>query len=232
MKIRGNWCADFKIYKFAGLFFLLVFLTSCDTGWSSKGVVIDKSTGHPIENAKIDVKGLGSTYTNEVGQYKIDTMIHGLAGQLEILVEKEGYRSKHVNFKTDKIDRKNARIEMDKLETATEEFCSNRKWVSRFYYFNLYFLSLLNVLTIVFLIFKKKIKWRALWILGILLFNFTLFLSFTDCSIVGFRIINGPIFLTHFWVYPYSVKIVVPLVTLLFWGIYLPKRNGLLKIIN
>ena len=204
-------------------------MISCDTGWSSKGVVIDKSTGLPIENAKIDIRGFRFIYTNDSGWFKIDTMIYGNVGPLEVLVEKEGYKSKHLNFKSDKVDMKNARIEMEKLEPPTAELCISRKWIPRFYYFNLYFLSLLNVSTIVFQIVKKRIKWRGLWILGIMLFNLALFISFTDCSIASFRIINGPIFLTHYWVYPYSVKVVIPIFTLMFWGIYLMNRKLICK---
>lgn len=159
-------------------------------------------------------------------------MIYGYAGDLEILLAKNGYKTKHVGFKTDAIKKDSTLIELEKLTGFSEDFCLNQKTVSQLFYFNKFFISSLNILTLMFLIFRKRVKWRFLWILGVLLINLTIFISFTDCSISDFKLINGPIYLTHYWFYPYSVKIVIPIVTVVFWCIYLIKKRILFKTEN
>jgi hypothetical protein len=217
------------MYRLLGLFIILILVVSCDTGFNSKGLVIDKSTQLPIDNVKIDIKGKGTTYTDSLGYYKIDTMIYGYAGNLEILLNKDGYKTKHVNFKTDKIEMNNALIELEKLGKSTVHFCIEKKRISQLYYFNMYFISLFNLLTLLFLLFKKKIRGKILWILGVILFNLTILISFTDCSISDFKLINSPIPLTHYWIHPYSIKIVIPVFAIIFWGIYLIKKKALFK---
>lgn len=212
-----------KLFTFI---FAMTFMVSCDTGFHSAGLVINKATRQPIDSVKIYIKNIDSTYTDSLGHYKIDTMVYGYAGSLEILLAKDGYKTKHVNFKSDPISKDAAVIEMEKLEAdSLEDLCIQKKVVPIMYYVNLYFISLLNLLTLLFLIFKKEIKRKIVWILSVLLFNCTLFVSITDCSIMDFSLINGPFYLTHYWLYPYSVKIVVPIATILFWCIYLIKRR-------
>jgi len=81
-----------------------------------------------------------------------------------------------------------------------------------------------------FVIFKKGIKRKALWICAIILLNPTFFLSVTNGSISGFVPLSGPVFLTHFAAYPFSLKIVLPLGTLLFWGLFLSGKSKLVKV--
>ncbi len=200
-------------------------LVSCDTGFQSKGLVLDKSTQLPINNVKIDIKGRGITYTDSIGHYKIDTMIYGYAGNLEILVKKDGYKAKHVNFKLDKIKMDNALIELDKIENSVDIYYIKENRISQFYYFNLYCISLFTLLTLLFLIIKKKIKWKILWILAILLINLTFFVSITDCSISDFKIINSPFHLMKYWLNPYSFKIVIPIFSIAFWILYFTKKS-------
>jgi hypothetical protein len=204
-------------------------LISCDSGLNSSGVVVDKKTRLPIDSVTINVKNLYSVYTDSMGKYKIDTTIYGHVVYLEILLSKQGYKTKHVDFKNDKIKKSNAIIEMEILEDSTEEFCFDLKQVSQMYYFNKYFISLINILTLFFLILKKRVKWKLIWILGVFIFNFTIFISFVDCSIMDFKPINGPIFLTHYWHYPFSIKIVFPIASIAFWSAYLINKRLLLK---
>lgn len=203
-------------------------LTSCDTKFDSKGLVVDKLTKLPIHNVKINIKELDSTYTDSLGRFVINKFVNGWAGDFEILLEKEGYKTRHINFETRNIKRDSAVIELEKLASDSESYCFDKKIISHIYYFNKYFLSFLNVLTILFLIIKK-IKWKIVWILGILLNNLTIWISYTDCSIIKFHFINGPIYWTHFGMNPYSFKIVIPIITLVFWTIYLIKKNVLIK---
>jgi len=97
------------------------------------------------------------------------------------------------------------------------------------YYVNIFLVSLLNMLTLLFVIFRKGIKRKVLWIPGILLLNPTFFLSITDGCIARFFPLNGPVYLTHFHEYPFSLKIVIPLVSILFWCLYLWRRNMLMN---
>jgi hypothetical protein len=217
------------IFKYLGLALIITTLISCDSGLFSKGVVIDKKTGLPIDSVIINVKNIDTVYTDSKGKYKVDTTIYGHVVDLEILVSKQGYKTKHVNFKKDKIKKNNAIIEMEILENSTEESCFDLKRVSQMYFFNKYFISLINILTLLFLIFKKRVKWRIIWILGVFIFNFTIFISFVDCSLMDFKPINGPVFLTHYWHYPFSIKIVFPIASIAFWSAYLINKRLLLK---
>lgn len=217
------------IFRYLGLALIITTLISCDSGLYSKGVVIDKKTGLPIDSVIINVKNIDTVYTDSKGKYKVDTTIYGHVVDLEILVSKQGYKTKHVNFKKDKIKKNNAIIEMEILENSTEESCFDLKRVSQMYFFNKYFISLINILTLLFLIFKKRVKWRIIWILGVFIFNFTIFISFVDCSLMDFKPINGPVFLTHYWHYPFSIKIVFPIASIAFWSAYLINKRLLLK---
>jgi len=67
------------MYRLVISAFLLLFLFSCDTPFNSKGFVIDKSTGLPVDGVKIFIKGLDSLITDTTGKYVIDTMIYGVA---------------------------------------------------------------------------------------------------------------------------------------------------------
>jgi len=199
---------------------------SCDTGFYSTGRITDAATGFPVDSAKVSLKELNYTFTDSNGYYKVDTVIHKAAGQLELLIEKEGYKTRHVNFRNDCIDKRNSIITLERTDKEKDSSCLPRKLVSMMFYFNKYLISSINLLTLIFLFFKRKIKYRAIWIILVLLGNITLYISYTDCSIVKMSVLNGPVYLTHFWVYPYSVKIVIPLATLAFWGYYIFFRKN------
>ena len=216
------------IYKYFGLIFILLFITSCHSNLGSNGVVIDKRTGHPIDGVTINAKNIYSVQTDSLGKYSIDTTMFGLV-KLEILLSKEGYKTKLIDFNNDKISTGNAIIEMEVLEDSTEEFCFDIKRVSQMYFFNKYFISMINVLTILFLIFKKRVKWKTVWILGVFIFNFTTLISFVDCRILDFNPINWPVLLTHHWHYPFAIKIVFPIASIVFWSTYLTNKRLLLK---
>lgn len=209
--------------------FALLLLTSCDTLFSSKGQVIDKDTRQPLSEVKINMKNIDTVYTDSAGYYSYRKVMHGSAGALEMLLSKEGYQSKHVSFRSAKTDPQNMLIEMERTEAAQADGLVDRCWVSAMYYINMYVISLLNVLTLLFVVFRKGLKRKVLWIFGILLLNPTFFLSVTDGSIASFFPLNGPVYLTYFSAYPFSLKIVLPLGTLLFWSLYLWRWNKLVK---
>ena len=59
------------------LIMMFLLLMSCDTGFHSKGVIIEKVTQLPIDSVKVSIKGLGITYSDSLGHYEIDTVIFG-----------------------------------------------------------------------------------------------------------------------------------------------------------
>jgi len=213
-----------KINQLFILVVICVLLISCDTKFSSNGVVIDQNTHQPVAGVKISIKDRDSTFTDNFGKYRIDKFIYGWAGDFEILLEKDGYKTKHINFNKGKLQLVNAIIELEKSE-GKPVYAVDRKYVKTMFYFNKYVLSLLNLLTLLFVAIKKKVNYRFVWIMGILLLNPTFFISFTDLSLVKFHLLNGPVYLTHFYMYPYSLKFVFPVATILFWIIYLVKRD-------
>ena len=213
-----------KIKQLFTFVIICVLFISCDTKFSSNGVVIDQNTRQPVVGVKISIKDRDSTYTDNFGKYRIDKFIYGWAGDFEILLEKDGYKTKHVNFNRGKLQSANTTIELEKSEGKS--VCAvDRKYVKTMFYFNKYVLSLLNLLTFLFVAIKKKVDYRFVWIMGILLLNPTFFISFTDLSLVKFNFLNGPVYLTHFHMYPYSLKFIIPLTSILFWIIYLVKRD-------
>jgi hypothetical protein len=207
---------------------ICVLMSSCDTGVSFNGQVVDKNTHQPIAGVRINVKDRDTTFTDSLGKYTYSRMMYGLFGDTEILLEKEGYKTKHLNLSTGKAQRKDAVIELQKSDATTANSI-DRKYVKTMFYFNKYFLSLLNVLTLLFIAINKKIKYRVAWIAGILLLNLTFFFSFTDFSLIKYHILNGPIYLTHFKMYPYSLKFVIPIATILFWVLYLVKKEWIME---
>ncbi|MCK3685931.1 carboxypeptidase-like regulatory domain-containing protein [Maribellus sp. YY47] len=207
----------------------LLLLTSCDTLFSSKGKVIDKDTHEPLSGVTVNFKNIDSVYTDTAGYYTFHKVLFGYTGSLEMLLSKEGYKSRHISFRSGKADPQNMLIEMERRETTQSDRVFEPRWVSMMYYINMYVISLLNVLTLLFVIFKKGIKRKALWICAIVLLNPTFFLSVTNGNISQFLPLNGPVFLAHFATYPFSLKIVLPLGTLLFWVLYVWLRNKLIR---
>lgn len=195
-------------------------LTSCDTGFFSTGQVIDKNTKQPIEAVRIDAKGFDTTFTDSAGKYEIQKFVCGYAGNLELLLEKEGYKSKHISFKSG-IEKNPVLIELEKSVDG-KAVCVDRVWVKRLFHFNQYFFPLLNLLTLIFVAAKRNLRWKFAFIPGILLLNFYIQFSFTDFSFVG---INYMIGLLWPFYHPYSLSLVVPFATLLFWGLFLFRKN-------
>lgn len=217
------------IPNYLRLIFIILSITSCDSALNSTGVVIDKTTGLPIDSVTVNAKNIYFVHTDSMGKYLIDTAMYGHVVSLEILLSKQGYKTKLVDFKNDQISKQNALIEMEVLESSIEEFCFDLSRVSQMYFFNKYFISMINVLTLVFLIFNKRVRWRIVWILGVFMFNFTAFISFVDCRILDFNLINWPVILTHYWHYPFSIKVVFPFASVVFWSAYLINKRLLVK---
>ena len=77
---------------------MCVLLSSCDTGVSFNGQVVDKTTHQPISGVRINVKDRDTTFSYSSGNYRYNRMMYGMFGDVDILLEKEGYKAKHLNL--------------------------------------------------------------------------------------------------------------------------------------
>lgn len=216
-----------KIKLLFTLVVLILLMSSCDYRVSFNGEVIDQITKKPIQGVSINIKNWDTIFTDSLGTYKFSKTHYGYFGEVEILLEKEGYKTKHLNLTT---QNEKMTDEIIKLEKSNEKFVNSidQKYQKIMFYFNKYFLSLLNLLTLIFLIFKKNIHYQFNWIVGILFLNLTLYYSITDFHLVNFHIINGPIYLQHYNWHPFSLKIVFPGASILFWMLYFVKREWII----
>jgi hypothetical protein len=200
-------------------------MISCDTLFYSKGVVIDKSTGKPVDSVRISIRNLDTCFTDSLGRYEIRKFIAGGVGDFEILLEKDGFKPKHVNFNADKVNPLDAVIELTQSE-GKPKMAINRVWVKRVFRMNNYFFPLLTLFTFLFVALKKKIRRKLLWIAAVLILNLYLQISITDLSIKDIGLHFG--LFPFFW-HPYSVGLLLPFGTLLFWGFYFFRNNLVVK---
>lgn len=202
-----------------------VLMISCDTMFYSKGVVIDKSTGKPVDSVRINIRNLDTCFTDSLGRYQIKKFIPGSVGDFEIMLEKDGFKPKHVNFSKDKVNRLDAVIELTKSE-GKPKMAINRVWVKRVFWMNDCLYPLLTLVTFLFVVLKKKIRRKWLWIAAVFVLNLYLQLSITDLSIKDIGLHFG--LFPFFW-HPYSVGLLLPFGTLLFWGFYFFRNNLVVK---
>lgn len=209
------------------VFFLLLF-SSCDTFFHVNGIVVDSETLQPIANVKIQVKGVSTFYTDSLGQYKIDRSFLGTAIKVELLVEKSGYYPVYIDCNKKTFHRDQETI---KMKRAIKPFVPMipQGAVRVMYWFNLIVISLFNILTLVFVLFYRQLINKLYWVVAILLLNITIHFLYLDGSIVDFKIINGPVYLAHYWTYPYSVKIVLPMASLFFWIMFIYRRDSIIE---
>jgi hypothetical protein len=213
-----------KIKLLFTLVVISLLLSSCDQGVSFNGEVIDRITQKPIQGVSINIRNWDTTYTDSLGIYKFSKTHYGYFGDIEILLKKDGYKTKHLNLTTQN-ERKTD--EVIKLEKSNGKFANriDQKYQIIMFYINKYFMSLLNLLTLLFVAFHKNTLYRFNWIIGILFLNLTLYFSITDLHLVNFHLINGPIYLQHYNWHPFSLKIVFPGASILFWILYFAKRE-------
>ncbi|MCU0435600.1 MAG: carboxypeptidase-like regulatory domain-containing protein [Bacteroidia bacterium] len=98
-----------KNHSFILLTIALLYFTACDCVVSAKGVVIDKTTGQPLDSValgryvKEDPKKPSTKfeYTNNKGQFEYFGITGGLLGcpSLTLYFSKEGYKTKEINYK-------------------------------------------------------------------------------------------------------------------------------------
>lgn len=214
--------------EFLLLTFVVLIFSSCDTFFGANGIVVDSETLKPIADAKIQVKGQTTFYTDSLGQYKFVRNFLGTAIKVELLVDKSGYEPIYIDCSKKSFSRDQETI---KMKRAIKPFVPKlpQSAVRVMYWFNLIVISLFNFLTLMFVLFYRRLINKLLWVVAILLLNVTIHLLFLDGSIVDFSIINGPIYLAHYWTYPYSVKIVLPIASLFFWIMFTFSRDSIIE---
>jgi hypothetical protein len=210
--------------RITGLIILSFILCSYDPAHIHlQGVIVDENTSTPIVSAKISVRESTFLFTDSLGGFKIDQLGSGF----EILIEKNGYKPKYINFSNEKYEMDNAII---KLQPTNQEYKSSLTEDGLRFINTLIkvIFSLFNAFTIIFILVKSRIKLKFLWIIGIMLINPELRLLEADLSVIHYQILNGPFYFFNYWNYPYTLLIAVPFIAIIFWILYLAK-SGLIK---
>jgi hypothetical protein len=200
-------------------------LSACDTFFHANGVVVDDQTSKPIPNAEIHVKNKFRFQTDSVGAFQIDRPFLGVAVNVELLVEKEGYVPVFVDCGKKSFNHQFETIRMKRTQTPFKPRFQQRM-VRIMYWFDLIVLSLFNLFTLGFVLFNRNLINKFVWILAILLLNTTIHLLYLDGSIVHFSLLNGPVYLRHYWTFPYTLKLVLPIGSIFFWIMYVFSRDS------
>lgn len=207
---------------------LLFSLSSCFSPGHSEGIIIDQNTLLPIYNAQITVEESYTVYTDNQGHYEIFGT-WGLFSDLELLVEKKGYEPKYINVSASNYDfRKNITIKLLASDTVYKPSLPRNQLRFVNSLIKIIF-SLLNILTLIFIVISSEIRKMYIWITGILFINLIFNLLYLDYNLISYEIIHAPFFLTGYWNNPYSLKIAFPVVSIAFWILYLTKSRLIKK---
>ena len=207
--------------RISGLILLWFILCSVDPGRIHlQGVIVDKSTAKPIDSAKISVRESTFLFTDSVGGFNFVQN----TGGFEMLIEKKGYKPRFIILQNDKFDQDNVTI---KLQPTYTEYRSGMSTASLRFINTLLKIafSLFNAFTLIFIFFQSGISRRFLWIAGIIIINPVFRLLYLDFSLLNFEIVNGPLYLFNYWNNPYSLLIAIPLISMVFWVLYLLRRD-------
>ncbi len=210
--------------RILGLVILSFILSSYDPpGNHLAGVVVDKNTLVPIDSAQITVLETYVLQTDSLGGFEI-MWRGGIGSGFEIFVEGKGYQPKFINFSEGVYNQDSAVIKLQPIKKIYKPSLSQDQLRFANSLIKIVF-SLLNIFTLLFILVKSGIRWRYLWITGILFINLILNLLYTNFSLISYEIIHAPFFLYGYWNNPYSLKIAVPIISIIFWILYLSKIN-------
>ena len=194
--------------------FLLFLCVSCHYNMGGEGRVIDANTRKPLSDVKISVLKIDSVSTDNEGKFKFDVLLLTPVTRV-ILLNKDGYEPKLHQVE----HFKNNLVEMKPLKGSFETAFS-QDWIVVFYNINKFLISGINILTMAFILFNKRLKWRFASVLVIALFNVTIGLSYLDGALVEWQLIGSPIHIVHHWTYPFTVMFMLPMGAVLFWILY------------
>jgi hypothetical protein len=204
---------------------LLFSLSSCFSPGHSEGVVIDYNTSLPIDSAKITVAEYNIVFTDSLGRYE---SFIGFWTKLEILVEKKGFQPTFISFSDGTYKPDNTVIKLHSTNKVYKPALSQNQLRFINTLIKIVF-SLLNVFTLIFILINSEIRWQYIWITGILFINLIFNLLYFDFNLISYEIIHAPFFLTNYWNNPYSLKIAIPIVSIVFWILYFSKRNLIIE---
>lgn len=203
---------------------LLIFLSSCDSMISAGGKVLDAETKQPLDSVSVSLAKLQTTFTDSAGNFHISRIMYGSPySEPHLLFERTGYKPAYIYKKSEKD------ITVYLQKGVKFEPLISEKWIKNFFYLNKYFLTSIVIFTFFFVLFKTRLRRKALWLIGILTINLKFLISYLDAHIVDFKPFAPPLFFKHYWTHPFAVEIIIPIVTILFWYFYFFKRHLLTK---
>jgi hypothetical protein len=209
--------------RILGLVILSVILSSYDPPhFRVKGVIVDNNTLAPLDSVLITVRESTMLYTDSLGGFKIEQM--GGGSDFEILVEKKGYEPKYLNFSNENNDLDSSAIKLQPTNKVYNPLLSRNQLRFINSLIKIAF-SLLNIFTLIFILINSEIRWQYIWITGILFINLIFNLLYLDFNLISYEIIHAPFFLAGYWNNPYSLKIAIPVVSIIFWILYFLRRN-------
>jgi len=207
--------------RILGLVVLSFIISSYDPPrFCLKGVVVDKITSVPIDSALISVGEYFTLFTDSFGGFTIDQM--GGSPDFELLIEKKGYEPEILNFSNRNYNSDSTLIKLQATNTVYKPAFNRNQLRIANSLIKITF-SLLNILTLIFIFINSEIRWKYIWITGILFINLIFNLLYLDFNLTSYEIIHAPFFMTGYWNNPYTLKIAVPIVSIFFWILYLTK---------
>jgi len=208
--------------RILGLVILSFFLSSCLSPSHLECVVIDQNTFLPVDSAQITLEESITVFSDSLGRFEI---YGSFWTKFEILVEKKGYQPKYINSaEGDSNFNKTKVIQLQQTHKVYKPFLSKNQLRFTNSLVKIVF-SLLNVFTLIFILINSEIRWQYIWITGILFINLVFNLLYLDYNLISYEIIHAPFFLTGYWNNPYSLKIAVPIISIVFWILYFSRRN-------
>lgn len=211
------------VKRILGLVILSFILSSYDPPrYQIGGIIVDQITSIPIDSALLSVRESTWLYSDSLGKFEFAEM--GGGSDFEMLIERKGYEPKYIEFSVKNNDLENTVIKLQPTNKVYNPAFSRNQLRFINTLIKIAF-SLLNVFTLIFIFVKDKIRLRYVWILGILFLNLIFNLLYLDYSLLSYEIIHAPFFLTSYWNNPYSLKIAVPIISIVFWILYFSWRN-------
>ena len=206
--------------RLALFIFLSTLLCGCHKNYSVNGVVIDKWTGEPIHNVRVALKRIDTTTTDSLGRFEFKKVLTGgyAFSDAEILLEKDSYKTRYINVNKAYKSPSSLNIELERGKNTNS---LPREGVKLFYIFKI-IISVINFVTILFILFNN-VQHKVLWISGIIFINCVFDIIYIDGS-TDFDFFHGPFSLLHYIYSPFTITVVIPLVTIAFWVLYLKRK--------
>lgn len=202
---------------------LSVLLFSCDNTFVISGKIINKSSQKPIENAKVISSENYITYTDKEGNFIIDRFGPGSqSDKPELLIEKSGYKTKYIDLSNYHSDLHNILINLSTSNQIQKTYY-NKSYVKNLYAFNLLVINLISLFTLLFIAIKK-IRYKWLWLITIMVINVVLKINYFNGA-WEIEFINSPFFIKHYGFYPFTIKVVFPISIIAFWLLYFTNKG-------